>query len=161
MRRFLVALVLAGALTAAEGAIPTTDLRLPIPAGWKSIVDPGAVLAIEAPDRRLRLTAAIQPLTDGEGPAAFAQRCLADVQRLLPGVVLEDWTFAEPRAGRTWSRLRYRFHLGEAEYRQVQWITVSGTTGVCITLGGAPGVDPLPAATALEQDLLGSRPVLK
>jgi len=155
-----LALALATTLGAADMAIPGTDLRLPIPTGWRPITDPGTVLAVESPDRRGRLAVSVQPLREGEGPAAFAQRCLADVQRLLPGVVLEDWTFAELRGGRTWSRLCYHFRLGEAEYRQVQWITASATQGICISLGGAPGQDPLPQATSLEQDLWGSRPIL-
>ena len=160
MKRLGLLLALTTLLSGADLMIPGTDLPLPVPNGWRAVVDPGTVLALEAPDRRLRLAVSTRVLQDGEGPAAFAQRCLADVQRLLPGVVLEDWMFAETRAGRSWSRLRYRFHLGEADYRQVQWITISGTTGICISLGGAPGHDPLPQATSLEQDLWGSRPIL-
>ena len=161
MKRSFLALLLVASLGAADLAIPGTDLRLPVPTGWTTIADPGAALVLTSPDRRLRLAVTIQPLGN-LGEAAFAQRCLTDLQRLLAGLSLEQWHFAENHGGRVWSGLRYHFRLGEQTYHQALWVTANNGQGVCITLGGVGEAHVVKTeADRLEADLWGSRPILR
>lgn len=158
-----VALVLLACLAlGAEILVPGTDFPIPQPSGWKSVVDPGATLVLVSPDGQLRLAVTVQTFSEETGPAVFAKRNLADLQRLLTGIELKDWNFGEQHHGQEWSRVRYRFVLGEQTYEQSLWMTTRPGLGYCLTLGGPanhPGLDQ--AIRTFEADLWGSRTILR
>ncbi len=111
--------------------IPGTTLLIGVPADWTAVLPAdGTVVRLHHAGGDAALAVSVTTLANGDGPAAFTQHSLADLQKLLFDFDLLDWDFTVQRGTRTWSRLHYRFVHGEARWEQELWLTVDQSTGI-------------------------------
>lgn len=166
-RLALIALTaLVAPLTAADlrpVAIPNTSLVLAVPADWAPVLPAdGTVLRLAKSGHEAGVAVAVSPLRDGEGPAAFTQRSLADVQRLLYDFDLLDWDFTHQIGARSWSMLHFRFISGNQRWEQWLYLTADRGQGVAIAFSASPTTWEAwkPVFERAMQEASGSRPLI-
>ena len=164
VRATLACLLLAGAAMAVElrpETLPGTGITLHLPSAWQTVL-PAQGTTIRR--RQVNGTAgvAISITRTTLGPAAFAQESLAELQRLAFEFELLDWDFTRQIRGRTWSRLHFRFVLGETRWEEQLWLTVDNGQAVAAAFSARPA-EWAAWAPVFEAALVGdggSRPVL-
>ncbi len=140
---FCLCLLLAGAV-ASRAADLGTALPGLLPSTWR--VAPRPELPQRFTDGRNTLAVLSQPT--GDGPAAFAQHCLDDLQRIGDGFEVVSFEFATALGNRTWSRIRYKLRLLDKTKVQELWTTVDAGQGWCLTVGGDGDLEPAAAMLA-------------
>lgn len=120
------------------------------PADWKpQLIKAGAALVLRSPlengaadefslAARERARAAVsvvaQRLAAGTDRSVFVQRCIADLERLGTGLVIEERSLLR-LGGSDFERLRYRFEIGPYRFVQIQHIAVVEGEGLCVVCG--------------------------
>lgn len=170
MNRILALLALITCVTAAEIRplpVPDTGLILGVPSDWVAVLPAeGTSIRLRQPTGEAGLAISVSTLTNGEGPAAFTQHALADLQKLLFQFDLLDWEFTEQRGPRTWSRMHFRFIHGETRWEQELWLTVDQFAGkqhaVAVAFSSVPANWPAwkPVFDRCINESTASRPVL-
>ena len=119
--------------------VPGTTLVLAAPDGWTAALPAdGTTLRLRRPAGDAGLAVTVSVLGPREGQAGFTQRSLDDLQRLLFEFDLRDWDFDARSGSRTWSRLHYRFVLGETRWEQELWLTVADDQAVAVAFTASP-----------------------
>lgn len=147
--------------------IPGTALIIGVPADWTPVLPAdGTVVRLHHDTGDAALAISVTTLAPGDGPAAFTQRSLAELQRLLFQFDLLDWEFTEQRGTRTWSRLHFRFIHGESRWEQELWLTVDQSGGksqaVALAFSASPAAWAAwkPVFDRCINESAASRPVL-
>jgi hypothetical protein len=160
-------------------AVPGCDLVISAPTSWAASGETGgAALTLRSPPDRAPapspdgaaarerarggVAVVVQPLTAEETPAAFAQRCRRDLERLGTNVAVSE-EVETTLGGRTWFRLRYTFTTGQYAWEQVLHAAVIDDVGVCVTCGSdtADFARWQPAFNGIVASLGRSRPRLE
>lgn len=132
-------------------AVPGGELVISAPTSWVAAGETGGAAIIlrspsdrspapspalaEARERaRGSVAVVVQPVATEETPAAFAQRCRRDLERLATNVTVTE-EVPTALGGRTWYRLRYTFTTGQYAWEQVLHATVIDEVGICVTCG--------------------------
>ncbi len=147
--------------------VPGTSLIIGVPDEWTAVLPAdGTVIRLRRPAGEAGLAISVTALPPGDGPAAFTQRSLAELQKLLFQFDLLDWEFTELRGTRTWSRLHFRFIHGETRWEEELWLTVDQTTGtnqaVAVAFSATPATWAAwkPIFDRCLNETAASRPVL-
>ena len=169
MRRhyLVVLLTMAGVLLPAVElrslAVPGTTLTLAVPSDWTTVIPAdGTIIRLVKPGRDAGMAVTVTPLREGEGPAGFTQRSLADVQRLAYDFDLLDWDFTLQVGARSWSRLHFRFISSNQRWEEWLYLTADNGQGVAIAFSALPANWEAwrPVYERVIQDASGSRPTL-
>lgn len=149
--------------------VPGTTLIIGVPDDWTAVLPAdGTAIRLRRPAGEAGLAISVTTLPTGDGPAAFTQRSLAELQKLLFQFDLLDWEFTELRGTRTWSRLHFRFIHGETRWEEELWLTVDQATGTSPAQAVAVAFSATPATWAAWKPVFdrclnetaASRPVL-
>ena len=144
-------------------AVPGTTLTIAVPSDWTTVIPAdGTIIRLSKPGRDAGLAVTVTPLHEGEGPAGFTQRSLADVQRLAYDFDLLDWDFTLQVGARNWSRLHFRFISSNQRWEEWLYLTADSGQGVAIAFCAVPATWDAwkPVFERVVQEASGSRPTL-
>jgi len=143
--------------------VPGTTLTLAVPSDWTTVFPAdGTIIRLAKPGRDAGMAVTVTPLREGEGPAGFTQRSLADIQRLAYDFDLLDWDFTLQVGARSWSRLHFRFISSNQRWEEWLYLTADSGQGVAVAFSATPANWDAwkPVFERVVQEASGSRPTL-
>ena len=144
-------------------AVPGTTLTFAVPSDWTTVTPAdGTIIRLVKPGRDAGIAVTVTPLREGEGPAGFTQRSLADIQRLAYDFDLLDWDFTLQVGARSWSRLHFRFISSNQRWEEWLYLTADNGQGVAVAFCTVPTAWEAwkPVFERVVQEASGSRPTL-